>query len=205
MHSLLFISLSLTSSWSFNLRQLWGSIRASICTYNWRLIVLLQQHCSTTKENFPSICVQLFTYIHHTRYQDNHVHMIIMITCMIILHDSKSESDELDRMRIFTQASDTFNTNVSSDRKSGNRRFEYNCHTMLTSHVTVHSSTQCCHTSTVVTGFLLVPVTLLHDGDFLDNFLKIWLHRNLFNGHNLPSLFIMCFEHTSIRPADTQI
>lgn len=49
-----------------------------------------------------------------------------------------------------------------------------------------------------------VPVTLLHNGDFLDDLLKIGLHRNLFNGDNLPGLFIMGFEHTAIRPAETQ-
>lgn len=48
------------------------------------------------------------------------------------------------------------------------------------------------------------PVTLLHNGDFLDDLLKIRLHRNLFDGYNLPGLFIMGFKHTAIRPADTQ-
>lgn len=49
-----------------------------------------------------------------------------------------------------------------------------------------------------------VPVALLHDGDFLDDLLQVRLHRNLFDGHNLPGLFIMSFKHTAIRAADTQ-
>lgn len=62
---------------------------------------------------------------------------------------------------------------------------------MILNKTTKHTSTQ-------------VPVTLLHDGDFLDDLLKIRLHRNLFDGYDLPRLFIMCFKHTSVRPADTK-
>lgn len=47
------------------------------------------------------------------------------------------------------------------------------------------------------------PVTLLHDGDFLDDLLKIRLHRNLFDGYNLPSFFIIGLKHAAIRPAGT--
>lgn len=62
------------------------------------------------------------------------------------------------------------------------------------------------HKSPVLTGFHEphVPFTLLHNGDFLDNFLKIRLQGNLFNGYNLPSRFIISLKHTAIRPARTQ-
>lgn len=49
-----------------------------------------------------------------------------------------------------------------------------------------------------------VPVTLLHDGDFLDDLLKIRLHRNLFDGYDLPSFFIMGLKYAAVRPAGTQ-
>jgi len=49
-----------------------------------------------------------------------------------------------------------------------------------------------------------IPVALLHDGDFLDDLLKIRLHRNLFDGYNLPRFFIISLKYTTIRPAETQ-
>lgn len=46
-----------------------------------------------------------------------------------------------------------------------------------------------------------VPVTLLHDGDLLDDLLKVRLHRNLFDGDDLARLLVVGFEHGAIRPA----
>ena len=48
------------------------------------------------------------------------------------------------------------------------------------------------------------PVTLLHDGDLLDDLLQVGLYRNLLDGHNLPCLLIVGLEHTAIGPDDTQ-
>lgn len=45
------------------------------------------------------------------------------------------------------------------------------------------------------------PVALLHNGDLFNDLLQVRLHRNLFNGHNLPRLFMMRLEHAAIRPA----
>lgn len=57
------------------------------------------------------------------------------------------------------------------------------------------------HRSSSVTH---VPVTLLHDGDLLDDLLQIRLHRNLFDGYDLPSFFIMSLKYAAVRPAGTQ-
>lgn len=51
---------------------------------------------------------------------------------------------------------------------------------------------------------LNAPVTLLHDGDFLNDLLQIRLYRNLFDGNNLPRFLIIGLEYTTIRPADTK-
>lgn len=45
------------------------------------------------------------------------------------------------------------------------------------------------------------PVTLLHDGDLFDDLLQVRLHRDLLDGHNLPSLFIVGLKYTAIGPA----
>lgn len=47
------------------------------------------------------------------------------------------------------------------------------------------------------------PVTLLHDGDLLDDLLKVRLHRNLFDGDDIARLLVVGFEHGAVRPADT--
>lgn len=43
------------------------------------------------------------------------------------------------------------------------------------------------------------PVTLLHDGNLLDDLLQIRLYRNLLDGHHLARLLVYGFEHTAIR------
>lgn len=45
------------------------------------------------------------------------------------------------------------------------------------------------------------PVTLLHDGNLFDDLLQVRLHRDLLDGHNLPSLFIVGLKYTAIGPA----
>lgn len=42
------------------------------------------------------------------------------------------------------------------------------------------------------------PVTLLHDGDLLDDLLQIGLHRNLLDSHHLARLLVNGFKNTAI-------
>lgn len=42
------------------------------------------------------------------------------------------------------------------------------------------------------------PVTLLHDGDLLDDLLQIRLHRNLLDSHHLARLLVNGFKNTAI-------
>ena len=41
-------------------------------------------------------------------------------------------------------------------------------------------------------------VTLLHDGDLLDDLLKVCIHRHLFDGQHLPRVFVQGLVHTAI-------
>lgn len=49
-----------------------------------------------------------------------------------------------------------------------------------------------------------VPVALLHDGDLLNDLLKVRLHGDLFDCHDLSRLFVMSFKHAAVRPGDTE-
>jgi hypothetical protein len=52
-----------------------------------------------------------------------------------------------------------------------------------------------------VRGPEALPVTLLHDGDFLDYLLQVRFHGHLLDCNNLASLFMNSLVHAAIRPA----
>lgn len=54
-----------------------------------------------------------------------------------------------------------------------------------------------------MTRCCLLPVTLLHDGNLLDDLLQIRFDRNLLDGHHLARLLMDGFKHTAIGAKDT--
>lgn len=48
-----------------------------------------------------------------------------------------------------------------------------------------------------------LPVTLLHDGNLLNDFLQVRLDRNLLDGHYLTRLLMDGLKHTAIGATDT--
>lgn len=57
--------------------------------------------------------------------------------------------------------------------------------------------------NTVKGSLFTVPITLLHDGNLLDDFLQIRLDRNLLDGHHLTRLLMDGLKHAAIGATDT--